>query len=259
MLNNIIEFKDFINSYQNALNSSLKTNESVKVYFTYENERLIVKIVGNSIYMVDTFQCTNQLYNEMINLLCTSLISSGVAMISYRVNENYIIKGKNIELISNIPQELSNKISTYFYNNRRTVQQKQATEFDKVTAFFKSYSTFLKRCIKKEYPSEIKISYKNGIYNITITNNNEIVFKNTIACSSIKAQFLDKIICENIIDENGVVLSSIVGNYLKIQTPKIHLTIPYNDKLHKFHEEALEKINEYVYSMPKQKIKSSNR
>ena len=261
MSNNVIEFKEFINCYQNALNSSLKANENVKVYFTYKNERLNVEIISDSTYIVDSFQCTNQLYNEMINLLYTSFISSGKAVIPYNLNGKYIVKGENIELISIIPQELSDKISTYFYSSKRNTisSQKQLTEFDKVTSLFKSYSTFLKRCIKKEYPSDVKIAYKNGFYTITITNNNQIIFKKKIACSLIKAQFLDKIICENIIDESSVILSSIISDCLKIQTPKIHLTIPYNDKLHNFHEEALEKINEYNFSLPKQKIKSSNR
>ena len=55
MSNNVIEFKEFINCYQNALNSSLKANENVKVYFTYKNERLNVEIISDSTYIVYSF------------------------------------------------------------------------------------------------------------------------------------------------------------------------------------------------------------
>lgn len=265
MLTNIIEFKDFLNYFQSIYSASLSSKEQVKIYFSYNDDELTLRFVSDSGYSFDKFRCSKNLYNEIVQLLYASFISSNKMILASKVNGSYIVKSSNGEMISEIDDTLSEKISLQVFDkiknrNESKNEGKPLSEFEQISNFFGVYCSFLKRCVKKSNPSEITTSYKNGVYLITITNNGKTIFSKSVVCSKFKAQYLDKVICENLIDENSIVLSSITGNnHLKIQTPKLCLLMPYNNNLEKYHNEALEKMNEYSSQFSMQKVKSSNR
>ena len=261
MLSNMIEFKDFLNYFQNVLNANLKLNEETKILFTYDKNMLIVEIKSGNGISIDSFNCSKNLYNEIVSLLCSSFISINEILIAYSANGLYTIKNDKVEMTCSIPKEIEQELSSQVFSKKKniTVEVKQTSQFEQVSDFFNIYNAFLKRCAKRTGDNIIKISYINGIYKITITNENTVIFTRSIKCSKIKAQYLDKIICENMIDGNSIILSSIVEQMLKIQTPKFCLLIPYNENLTKFHNEALEKMNEYNNIPSWQKVKSSNR
>lgn len=263
MLNNIIEFKEFLDYYQTILKACVKANEKIKITCSHKDNEMNIKVISDSGVSIDTFKCSNELYHQIMDLLLSSFVSTNKIILASRKDKKYSVRSEKIEINCEINNDLSQKISDQVFNktnNSDNEKNHNLSEFEKVSNFFRCYSSFLKRCVKKEKASFITITYNNGIYSIDITNDGKVVFSRKITCSAIKAKYLNKIICENIIDENSIKLSSITrNNKLQVQTPKICLSIPYDNSLEKFHEEALAKMNEYNVSISMQKVKSSNR
>lgn len=261
MKNNMLELKNFITYFQSLFDAK----QNGKININYQNDNLILKFYSNSGISVDTFHCTKELYNKIVYFIYMNFIYSNKILIASKNGKNYSIKSPNIEITSTLDEEIQKKLSDEAFkkmkkSNQKEPSEKNLSEFEKISSFFKIYSMYLKRCLNKVSRSDIKVSYSNGIYKILIINNGEIIFSRHILCSEIKSRYLNKIICENIIDENSIILSSITSdNKLKIQTPKFCLTIPYNESTKFFHDEALNKMNEYNFSGQKIKIKSSNR
>ena len=263
MKNNMLELKDFITYFQSLFDAD--RNGKIRITINHENENLVLKFFSNSGISIDTFHCTKELYNKIVYFIYMNFIYSNKILIASKNGENYSIKSSNIEIISKIDEELQKKLSDEAFKKMKQNYEDKSTkrnlsEFEKVSNFFRIYSMYLKRCLNKENRSDIKISYVNGVYEVSIINNGEIIFSRNISCNEIKSRRLNKIICENMIDENSIILSSITAdNKLKIQTPKFCLTIPYNNSTKDFHDEALKKMNEYNFSSQMLKVKSSNR
>lgn len=261
MLSNVIEFKDFLSYYQTILNTCARIGENTKIYLSHNDDTMTIKVISDSGISIDTFHCSNKLYHEIAELIYSTFISTNKIMLATTKNKFYSVRSEKIEIISIINPELSEKISNQGFSNVNESNKKdiKLSEFEKISDFFRCYSNFLKRCVKKENKNTIKVDYKDRIYSINITSNGEIIFSRTITCNNIKARYLDKTICENLIDENSIQLSSITkNNQLQIQTPKFCLFIPYNN-LERYHNEALAKMNEYNMQFSMQKVKSSNR
>ncbi len=127
--------------------------------------------------------------------------------------------------------------------------------------FFTIYNLFYKYNLDIEKQLLIYPFYKNGIYTIKITKDNEIIFKNEINCNNLEAKLLTELICEDFIKDNEVKLSSIgllksTPEYqftyldnpdlssLKIKAINSELITPFYNRLSKFHEMALKKMND---------------
>ncbi len=265
MTDNILDFKEFMDYFNNIINQN--TNEFTKITIYYKNNALVIESENENGKAVDYFPCSEANYYKLIEILNLKFIFENDIIFAAKRNKNYTIKSKSGELTTTINDELFKKLSSKIYSKKNKINlenNKKPSEFEKFCFFYNDIELFIKRCLKHNGISNINITYTNNIFQIKITNNNKVIFQKYFKCNETKATYLFKIICENIIDSNSIILSSINqtenGNkVIKIQTPKLNLTIPYINSLKRFHIEALNKMNEYNMENQKQKIKSSNR
>ncbi len=265
MTNNMLEFKDFLDYFQNVI--SLKSNGIVKIKIYYKDNALFIESNEANGKAVDYFNCSKNMYDKIVELLLSNFILENKIMVAYKNKNQYTIKSEKFEIAADVTDEMFNDLSKKIFSKQdkhNFEAKKEMSEFEKISSFYADYNMFLKRCLKNDGKNDISLNYNNGIFSIIITNNEQIIFSKKINCSIIKANYLFKIICENIIDSNSIIISSINkitenAKYIKIQTPKFNLSIPYAKNLEKFHIEALNKMNEYNVSFANQKIKSSTR
>ena len=264
MTNNILEFKEFMDYFNNVINQN--TNEFIKIKIYYKNDNLVIESENENGKAIDCFKCSEDNYYKLIEILNLKFIFENDVKFAVKRGKNYTIKSKNDEVTTAINEELFENLSSKIYSKKNTNLEgnKKPNEFEKFCFFYNDIELFIKRCLRHNGINNINITYVNNIFQIKITNNDEVIFQKHIKCNETKAIYLFKIICENIIDSNSIILSSINqttnGNkVIKIQTPKLNLTIPYINSLKKFHIEALNKMNEYDMKSQKQKIKSSSR
>ena len=264
MTNNILEFKEFMDYFNNVVNQN--ANEFVKIKIYYKNGNLVIESENENGKAIDYFKCSENNYYKLIEILNLKFIFENDVKFATKKGKNYTIKSKNGELTTIINEELFENLSSKIYSKKNTSLEsnEKPNEFEKFCFFYNDIELFIRRCLKHEGISDINITYNDNVFKISITNNDKVIFQKHIKCNETKAIYLFKIICENIIDSNSIILSSINqttnGNkVIKIQTPKLNLTIPYIKNLKRFHIEALNKMNEYNMKNQKQKIKSSSR
>ena len=273
-----LNVSEFIKFYDSCLRRGLAICDNNKIYFSYENNYLIMKATENGqTSAIDYLNCSFKIANAILNKISNDFIINhkmSIASISNNGKRQLHIHNTYIEIIQDLnsledfnrAKRLVDRTFEKIKSEDNTtkseiIEERNSNNFQQLAiTFFNHYLLALKRLSQKEEYFNIYPYYADGhlIIQIVTADDNQTVIYDSLKCTYKQAELIIYHMCQNFINNHKIILSSINKfNYplninsinqngrLKVQNTKFSLNILFDNsqenKIQKMHEEALKK------------------